>query len=134
MRTFLFFIIQLLAIHVCAQTRQERTVTIYGPVRDYVTHNAIEGAKLTLMQSDSTVIDSCRNNYGYIEWRKLYSFRNLTVGKYILKAEKEGYETLYENIEVKKIYRREPYVLRDAIYLKRAEVHMLNVWMWWLQR
>jgi len=126
MRTYILIILQFLTVYVLAQTAPEPTVEIMGPVQDYVTHNVIEDVKFTLLRTDSTVIDSCRNNYGYREFRKLYSFGNLTVGKYILKAEKEGYETLYDNVEIKKIHRRETYIIRDVIYMRRPQVHMLE--------
>ncbi len=117
----------LMTVPALAQEKQERKLNILGPVKDYVTRVVIEEVKVTLLRPDSTVIDSCYNENGYMELRKLWYFPGLAIGKYIIKAEKEGYETLYSDIEIEKIHKRERFRLMSELLMQREKkVHMID--------
>ena len=111
---------------VCSSFGQkERGINIYATIKDYILRTTIENAKVTLLSPDSVVLDSCRNNYGYSTLRKLYSFK-VKEGNYIIKTEKEGYETTYTPIEISKIRRRETSRVLSTIYMKRPKVHAID--------
>lgn len=111
---------------VCSSFGQkERGINIYATIKDHILRTTIENAKVTLLSPDSVVLDSCRNNYGYSTLRKLYSFK-VKEGNYIVKTEKEGYETTYTPIEISKIRRRETSRVLSTIYMKRPKVHAID--------
>lgn len=111
---------------VCSSFGQkERSINIYATIKDHILRTTIENAKVTLLSPDSVVLDSCRNNYGYSTLRKLYSFK-VKEGNYIIKTEKEGYETTYTPIEISKIRRRETSRVLSTIYMKRPKVHAID--------
>lgn len=105
--------------------QKERSVKIYATIQDYVLHTTIEDVKVTFLSPDSVALDSCLNDNGYITLRKLYRF-NVKEGNYIIKTEKEGYETTYTPIEVSNIRRRETNRVLSTIYMKRPKVHAID--------
>lgn len=124
MRKCILFIFMLsCACNVFGQ--KERSVNIYATIQDYILRTTIEDVKVTLLSPDSVALDSCLNDNGYITLRKLYRF-NVKEGNYIIKTEKEGYETTYTPIEVSDIRRRETNRVLSTIYMKRPKVHAID--------
>lgn len=105
--------------------QKERSIKIYATIQDYILRTTIEDVKVTLLSPDSVALDSCLNDNGYITLRKLYRF-NVKEGNYIIKTEKEGYETTYTPIEVSDIRRRETNRVLSTIYMKRPKVHAID--------
>lgn len=124
MRKCILFIFMLsCACNVFGQ--KERSIKIYATIQDYILRTTIEDVKVTLLSPDSVALDSCLNDNGYITLRKLYRF-NVKEGNYIIKTEKEGYETTYTPIEVSDIRRRETNRVLSTIYMKRPKVHAID--------
>ena len=91
--------------------KAERKIALWGHVRDNVTRVGIDDVFITLMTSDSTVVDTTRV-FGMGQWD---GGNKYDVGyrfeiparsqKYIIRAEHPEYETLDINFEVKRVAR-----------------------------
>ena len=74
-----------------AHHKKERTVTILGRVVDSFTHLCVLDAKITIMTSDSVMVDTCRT----VTWNEeaihpdayFYLQEKLSEGTYIFKIE-----------------------------------------------
>ena len=91
--------------------KEERKIALWGHVRDNVTRIGIDNTFITLMTSDSTVVDTTRV-FGMGQWdggTKYdvgYRFQvPARPQKYIIRAEHPEYETLDINFEVKRVAR-----------------------------
>ena len=95
----------------------ERTVTLWGHVKDAFTNGGIRDVKITLMTTDSAVIDTQTVKYFDEDKSYMDSYYKFDVPavqrKYIIKAEHPNYETCYVNFQIKYIARNEYF---DAPY------------------
>jgi hypothetical protein len=86
-----------------------RTVSLCGHVKDAFTKCGIEDVRITLMKADSTIVDTMTVKYhdeGKTYMDSYYVFQvPATPGKYIIRAEHEGYETTFVNYEITHIAR-----------------------------
>ena len=75
----------------------ERTVTLWGHVKDAFTNGGIRDVKITLMTTDSAVIDTQTVKYFDEDKSYMDSYYKFDVPavqrKYIIKAEHPNYET-----------------------------------------
>lgn len=101
-----------------AQTNEKRgSINLWGYVVDSFLQTGLEGAKVTLMTADSTVVDSIRT-YPY-DGNALFHFSlPAKTQNIILRAEQEGYETGYVSMKVRN-YKREKEVYAPWINLKK---------------
>ena len=101
-----------------AQTNENRgSINLWGYVVDSFLQTGLEGAKVTLMTADSTVVDSIRT-YPY-DGNALFHFSlPAKTQNIILRAEQEGYETGYVSMKVR-YYKREKEVYAPWINLKK---------------
>lgn len=101
-----------------AQTNEKRgSINLWGYVVDSFLQTGLEGAKVTLMTADSTVVDSIRT-YPY-DGNALFHFSlPAKTQNIILRAEQEGYETGYVSMKVR-YYKREKEVYAPWINLKK---------------
>ena len=115
--TLVFFIIS--AISIYAQDKKEREVLIMGHLVDIFTYKPVIDATFTVMNSDSIALFSGKTSMGDTNGipRAFASFKLNEAGKYIIKFEKEGYETTYNDYEIKKIYKTENYIRIDKPFL-----------------
>ena len=84
----------------------QKKVRIWGYVVDRITYQAVNDVKFTVMTVDSVALFSDLSGEGD-KGGKPMSFVIFSItqaGKYIIKCEKEGYETTYNDYEVKKLY------------------------------
>ena len=102
---------------------QNKSHVAVGRVEDQVTHKPVFSTKATLMRMDSTVVDSAVScppgtceSFGKEE--SFYRFFLNEPGTYLVKLEKEGYETLWHTVEVK-FYRRSTDVEWPTLRMKR---------------
>ena len=89
--------------------------TLWGTIVDNFTGKWLDSVTVTLMTNDSTVLESCMNrndDAGY------YQFNVSKIGKYIIKAERKGYEVAYKNTELKN--HRE-----SSIYVERIRMNKI---------
>lgn len=88
---------------------EDRTVSLCGHVKDAFTKCGIEDVMITLMNADSTIIDTMTVKYmdeGRTYMDSYYDFQvPAKPEKYIIRAEHEGYETTYVNYEITRIAR-----------------------------
>ena len=84
-----------------AQTNEKRgSINLWGYVVDSFLQTGLEGAKVTLMTADSTVVDSIRT-YPY-DGNALFHFSLPAKTQNIIRrAEQEGYEPGYVSMKVR---------------------------------
>ena len=95
-------------------------VYLVGQVRNLLNHQLLSGALVTLMTTDSTVIDTCRTNENTssLNMKCIYNFEvDANMPAYILKAELDGYEPAYLNLPAKQV--KGMLLAVDPILLKR---------------
>ena len=125
MKRGLLFI--LVMVCVCSSFEQDnRKRQIYGQLVDHVTRKELNNAKVTLMTTDSAVVDTSRTWYEYTPKYNCYSIPVKTEGKYILLAESEGYEPQFFPIDIK-FHRRETYIYLPQKTMKRKQkIHKID--------
>ncbi len=108
-----FFASTALTISLQAQENnpKERKISLWGHVRDNVTRIGIDNAFITLMTSDSIVVDTMRV-FGMGKWDGgnkydvAYKFQvPARPQKFIIRAEHPEYETMDINFEIKRVAR-----------------------------
>lgn len=106
--------------------KKERSVDILGRVVDSFTHLCVLDAKITIMTSDSVMVDTCRT----VTWNKeaihpdayFYLRKKLSEDTYIFKIEHPDYQTTYINHELLFKGRQSSMTLDDMpIQRKRME-------------
>ena len=127
--TLLCWALLLLCTQALPQTahhKKERNVDIYGRVVDSFTHLCVLDAKITIMTSDSVMVDTCRT----VTWNKeaihpdayFYLRKKLSEDTYIFKIEHPDYQTTYINHELLFKGRQSSIALDDMpIQRKRME-------------
>lgn len=120
----IFFIVFLFPFSALAQIKEkEGKINLWGYVVDSFRQTGLEGAKVTLMTADSTVVDSIRT-YPY-DGNALFHFSlPAKTQNIILRAEQTGYEPSYVSMKVK-YYKREKEVYAPWINLKKKS-HVLE--------
>ncbi|MBQ8047922.1 MAG: outer membrane beta-barrel protein [Prevotella sp.] len=102
--------------------KKERTIQMNGQVFDSFTKAALE-AKMTLLKSDSTVVDTT-TCYRWT-WGTSNCFYTFNVSRqperYIIKAVSEGYEDTYLNYDVKNVGRKQWLEVPRILMKKRAD-------------
>ena len=107
-------------------------LSISGAVKDNMTQEAVQNCFLTLMLADSTVVDTvttCKsqssiNGQWFDESR--FDLRITKPAKYLLRVEKEGYDTKYVPLDFQKMYRRKLYSNLPDIFMQRTRVHKIG--------
>ncbi len=138
--TRLFIMTAMLALTGAMPMQAQRKVKqayIIGQVKNALTHERLDGARLTLMTTDSVVVDSAQTHENYkangvscIYWFNHASVTDNVMPDYIIKVEMAGYETTYADIPHKTIKNRgTPIRYLDPIMLrrKRQEVELGEV-------
>lgn len=91
--------------HASDSPKKERTITLWGHIKDSFTKVGIKNVKITLMTSDSTVIDTCtawRNGYQSNDY--CYNFQIPAKQQhYIIRASHPDYHDTYVNYVVKSV-------------------------------
>lgn len=114
--SFLLFLLLLLggtSIHAQDKTekrdKKERTIALWGHVKNSFTKVGIPDVKITLMRADSTVVDTMTvwtHSYNSTKLDASYRFYVPAVpGRYIIRAVHPEYETCYVDYEIKRIAR-----------------------------
>lgn len=89
--------------------KKERTIALWGHVKNSFTKVGIPDAKITLMRADSTVVDTMTvwsNSYNATKVDASYRFHvPAQPAKYIIKATHPEYRDCYVNYEIKTIAR-----------------------------
>lgn len=91
-----------------AKEKKQRTFRLWGHVKDKFTKVGIPDVKITLMDADSTVIDTMTVKHGGAKWAKdswFYFDRPVTAARYIILAQHADYEDCYVDYEVKHVGR-----------------------------
>lgn len=113
----IFIIVLLFPFSAISQTTKKERVNLWGYVVDSFLQTGIEGAKVTLMTADSTVIDSIRT-YPY-DGNALFHFSlPAKTQDIILRAEHVGYESGCVSMKVRS-YKRVKDVYAPWINLKK---------------
>ena len=117
-RFALFFALLLAPSFLYAQSAKGHTVFV--ELMESISRKPIYGAHVTLMKADSTVLkDSLsigKGDRNGVLYGSLF-FRISEPGKYILKCEKEGYQTGFYNFEIKKLYKNEKFISLDKHFM-----------------
>lgn len=92
-----------------AQSEKGRTVALWGHVKNSLTKVGIPDTKITLMDADSTTIDTMTvwtNSYNATKVDASYRFKvPARSAKYIIKATHPDYDDCYVDFEIKRIAR-----------------------------
>lgn len=110
------------AFSIFSKDIKEHEVQIWGHLVDILTYKPVIDATFTVMTSDSVAVTSGKTSQGdYSDIPRAFVIFNLNkAGKYIIKCEKEGYETTYNDYEIKKIYKNETLLrLNKPFVIKR---------------
>lgn len=107
------------SISIFSQNTKEHEVQILGYLADAITYKPVFDATFTVMNSDSIALISEKTGEGdYNGMPRAFVIFNINkAGKYIIKFEKEGYETTYNNYEIKKIYKNETWIRLDKPFV-----------------
>lgn len=104
--------------------------SVEGSVVDNITGMGVT-AKITLMTADSVVIDTVTAEIEEMPWdigyhKAYYEFKDAVTakGKYIIKAEKEGYDVCYMNCELRST--RQDYIKVKEIRMTKIVEHELQ--------
>ena len=121
----LSIIAMMLPVSLSAQKKtEEKKCDIIGQVKNFLTHEPIDGVKLTFMTKDSTVIGSSLTEKGVssLDMKCTYSFTtNARMPDMIVKVQKDGYETKYVNLPAKTVKSRTTGSrFLDPFFLKRV--------------
>ena len=106
-------------------SKKTREMKMYGRVVDSFTNLTIVDSKITLMTSDSTVVDTCSTQ----AWNKnavhpesyFFMTPKVSEGKYIIKVENPKYKTTYYNQEISFKTRSTTIDLKD-LAMKRKQM------------
>ncbi len=93
---------------VAQSAKKEHTLVLWGHVRDSFTKAAIKDVKITLMDADSTVIDSCMASYYTGNGSPDANFRFLLpakTGRFLIRASHPDYEDCYVNYHIQYVAR-----------------------------
>lgn len=124
----------LVMVSLCANSQQSnRRIDISGRVYDAFTEMYVPNTKVTLMTSDSTVIDTSHvgvNNMNNASLTTYYYFNPpARAGKYIIKFENPRYQTCFLNYEIKRLGRQTHFTGPDAkmqVARKKGGLHGEN--------
>ena len=109
--------------------KKNNTISMYGTVADGFTKAAIPDVRVTLMNADSTVVDTVKvwKNYSYSSGigrsagtTRYYFQISREPARYILKFEHPNYETAFTDFEMKKVSRRRDDIEGPKVYMKKA--------------
>lgn len=109
----------LVLVSLCANSQQStRKMDISGRVYDAFTEMYVPNTKVTLMTSDSTVIDTSHVGVNSMNNASLTTYYYFNVparaGKYIIKLENPRYKTCFLNYEIKRLGRQTRFSGPDA--------------------
>ena len=129
-RIILFLLCLSSAILVEAQKSQG--LEICAKIKDNVTQEAVRNCFVTLMLADSSVVDtvtssvgeSYQNGVSSIDSR--FRFRVTKPAKYLLRIDKNGYDTRVVALNLPKLYKRETLKELPDIFMQRTRVHNIG--------
>ena len=129
----LFFLLSFMTVFLPVVSQYKPyNLSISGAVKDNMTQEAVQNCFLTLMLADSTVVDtvttyksqSSINGQWFDDSR--FDLRITKPAKYLLRVEKEGYDTKYVPLDFQKMYRRKLYSTLPDIFMQRTRVHKIG--------
>ena len=106
--TILIAILLIMSAGAQEKKQKERTIALWGHVKNSVTRVGIKDAFITLMREDSTVVDTMHVFQQWSQGKDDYAYRfNIPAREqqYIIRAEHPDYETTYVNYHVRHIAR-----------------------------
>lgn len=117
-KSFLIVSLSLMAVVASAQekaatpaqpAKKERTIALWGHIKDSFTKVGIEGTRITLMRGDSSVIDTQTVNYFNGRTNKIDTYYRFDIParpqKYIIRAEHPDYLPCYIDFDIKYVAR-----------------------------
>ncbi|MDO4930041.1 MAG: outer membrane beta-barrel protein [Bacteroidales bacterium] len=127
---FITFFLLLMSFNAyCQEKQQEQVYALYGFVGDRLMHQALVGTKVVIMTADSVALDSMvtTEHNGIFDVKPAWWARIPKAGRYVLRFSKEGYETLYVPVNIKKLYKSERSIYHEPVYLnKKAKEQVLG--------
>ena len=131
-KAFIVFLLSFVCGMFSFAQHKNYNLSISGAVKDNMTQEAVQNCFLTLMLADSTVVDTvttCKsqssiNGQWFDESR--FDLRITKPAKYLLRVEKEGYDTKYVPLDFQKMYRRKLYSNLPDIFMQRTRVHKIG--------
>lgn len=112
--------------------QKEYNLEIFARVKDNVTLEALQNSHVTLMLADSTVVDTVTTHQSESSMngrRFVISCFNLKItkpAKYLLRVERQGYDTKYVSLNMQKMYKREYHKDLPDILMQRTKVRNIG--------
>ncbi|MEG1544457.1 MAG: hypothetical protein RR280_03740 [Bacteroidaceae bacterium] len=103
MKQYIFFLSFFLFLFMAVPCSAQKKKTILGLVENNITHEPLAGTRVLLLNAmDSTVLDTAITSYAVDNNRpkSQFGFQNVIEGNYLLRFEKENYETQYKELRV----------------------------------
>ncbi len=105
----------------------ETEYVVYGQVQDFVTRQPLVGVKSQILSRDSVVLDEwvTDSRRGMYDMSIPFILLVPSVGEYLLRFSKEGYDTLTISYKVDKLRKRERSMKHKPVLLKRKARNVL---------
>ena len=132
MKKLFFLLLFMTAFLPAISQHKDYNLRIGGGIKDNVTQEAVQDCFLTLMLADSTVVDTVSTQMTQTsingQWfdASRFELRITKPAKYLLRVEKEGYDTKYVPLDFQKMYRRKFYSNLPDIFMQRTRVHKIG--------
>ena len=132
MKKLFFLLLFMTAFLPAISQHKDYNLRIGGGIKDNVTQEAVQDCFLTLMLADSTVVDTVSTQKTQTsingQWfdASRFELRITKPAKYLLRVEKEGYDTKYVPLDFQKMYRRKLYSTLPDIFMQRTRVHKIG--------
>ena len=112
-RPFKLFFMLIAIIYSISMYGTDYNHNVQGSIVDNFTNKGLDSVLVTLMANDSTMLSTCMSDE-----EGSYMFEISKTGKYIIKAERKGYETSYMNCELRS--QREFFVAVNCIRMDKV--------------
>ena len=112
-RPFKLFFMLIAIIYSISMYGTDYNHNVQGSIVDNFTNKGLDSVLVTLMANDSTMLSTCMSDE-----EGFYMFEISKTGKYIIKAERKGYETSFMNCELRS--QREFFVAVNCIRMDKV--------------
>ena len=131
-KRMILFLLCLSSMMLAVAQHKESGLEISAKIKDNVTQEAVKNCFVTLMLADSSVVDtmtstlseSYRNGVSSIDSR--LHFQVTKPAKYLLRIDKNGYDTKFVTLNLPKLYKRETRNELADIFMQRTRVHNIG--------
>lgn len=129
-KLLLFILLLMLSLNISAQNN---VITLKGKVFDKLTHSDLVGTKIELLQAaDHKILNTAIASQKIVDGDKVTYTSDYDLsaprqeGNYVLRYTKEGYDTVYVNLNLHRFYKREFSMFLAPAYLSKIKTYNLD--------